>query len=819
LEKTHSAAKNRTERECRVLIAQGKADRNLMAVESILFGEGNAFQRRRSLSVAENMEKTGESHQQLYGTTKAGRKTQELVEASRQRRLSEVGKLTVDPNSPTSKLFIGDTQAADDFRMFQHATQARNDVLLTAADTTPMKPHRPDVGSTATSIRVSWRKGPNCHAMIEQWDVQWREVQGEEEERSEEGSEGGEAPGEEGKKGESPLRPGASSVIRDWYVGHGTKGGNSTATPDEHDWYSVPRSLLKKFARQCVIDGLPPMCDLIEFRVRAASPGGGWSAFSEPSTMVQTTSPELTNPLAPECATVTANTVLFKWDPPDPRIGVSVTYKLEGKRKESGNGFVVLFMGKGTSFNVGETGASLIPGTEYEFKLYYICPDGRKLASPVTEVRTLDETDHVYANRRGSGEELPLGWSEEVDERTGDTYYYHADSGATQWDPPETLTLPPLAMAFAKKRFAFLFYLWGAPHTNRVVQNLNIKRDRMLPESFRAFSNFSMSELRAKLRIEFQGEPGIDSGGLTKDWFLSVSKQLLQPGLCLFKHFKGGNCYHIDPRSGIAHEDHLKYFEFFGKLLAKAIFERHMIDCRLSQGFLRVLCGKPLRLEDLGELDPQYFIGLNWMLHNEIDGVIYEKFSVFLDNFGVMEEFEIVPKGKYIDVTDENKAKYVQAISKWKLRDSVSAQLAAVLRGFHTLIPPSAAATLRPNELGMLLNGRSDIDLDGLRAKSQYTGGYTSASTTVHYFWQCFKKMSSDEQRLVLKFCTGTSQFPLDSYDPPFTLTLAEGDPLNALPRAHTCFNQLVLPPYESPKILKSKLIYAMENTEGFELT
>ena len=85
-------------------------------VESILFGEGNAFQRRRSLSVAENMEKTGESHQQLYGTTKAGRKTQELVEASRQRRLSEVGKLTVDPNSPTSKLFIGDTQAADDFR-------------------------------------------------------------------------------------------------------------------------------------------------------------------------------------------------------------------------------------------------------------------------------------------------------------------------------------------------------------------------------------------------------------------------------------------------------------------------------------------------------------------------------------------------------------------------------------------------------------------------------------------------------------------------------------------------------------------------------
>ena len=149
-----------------------------MPVESILFGEGNAFQRRRSLSVAENMEKDGESHQQLYGTTKAGRMTQELVEASRKRRLSEVGRLTADPNSPTSKLFIGDTQAADDFRMFQYATQARNDVLLTAADTTPVKPCRPDVTATATSISVSWRKGPNCIAMIEQWEVQWKEVQG-----------------------------------------------------------------------------------------------------------------------------------------------------------------------------------------------------------------------------------------------------------------------------------------------------------------------------------------------------------------------------------------------------------------------------------------------------------------------------------------------------------------------------------------------------------------------------------------------------------------------------------------------------------------
>lgn len=36
------------------------------------------------------------------------------------------------------------------------------------------------------------------------------------------------------------------------------------------------------------------------------------------------------------------------------------------------------------------------------------------------------------------------------------------------------------------------------------------------------------------------------------------------------------------------------------------------------------------------------------------------------------------------------------------------------------------------------------------------------------------------------------------------------------LPMAHTCFNQLCLPPYKSRKILKQKLTIAISNAEGF---
>ena len=819
LNKTHNAAQNRTEREARILIAQGKADRTLMSTESILFGGGNAFQRRRSLTIALNEGDDGQPTKavELYGTTKAGRKTQELVEASRQRRLSDVGNLANDPNSPTAKLFIGDTQAAEDFFDFQVATRGRNEMLRAAADTTPEQPCRPDVSATCVEILLSFRKHPRCQAMIDKWQVQWREVPDEEQGVDDEttAKKVNDDPGIDESSAKISEESG-QGTIKTWYAERAER-------PEQMDgWYMFPDALVKRHAKQVAVTGLEPLCDLLEFRVRASSPGGGWSEFSLPSAIIQTLQPELVAPAPPHVQAIQATTVLLKWDPPDKRIGVSVTYKIKGRRLDkargSKNSFVVLYMGKETSFNVGNTGAQLTPGTEYEFTLTYICPDGRKLESSVAQTRTLNVSDHVYANKRESGEELPLGWTEEKDERTGDVYYYHMDSGATQWDPPEQLSIPPLITPFAKKRFAFLFYLWGAPHANRSIQSLSIRRNSLLLDSFRQFKQFEMANLRSKLRVEFQGEPGIDSGGLTKDWFLSVSKYIVDPGLCLFQYHKDTRCYHVDRRSSI-NEEHLEYFEFMGKILAKAVFERHMVDVQLCKGLLRQLCGQPLKLEDLGEIDPQYFIGLSWMLHNSIDGVIYENFSVLVDHFGSMEEIEIVPGGKKIEVTDGNKKEYVEAVARWRLRDSVSDQLDAILRGFHTLIPPAAAACLRPSELELLLNGRREIDLENLKAKTQYTGGFTAVSPAVHYFWQAMKKMTNDQRRQVLKFCTGSSQFPLDNYDPPFTITLAEGDTLDALPRAHTCFNQIVFPPYESPKVLKAKLSFAMENTEGFELT
>ena len=66
---------------------------------------------------------------------------------------------------------------------------------------------------------------------------------------------------------------------------------------------------------------------------------------------------------------------------------------------------------------------------------------------------------------------------------------------------------------------------------------LKVRRDKVLMDSFAQLRRKPLGEMRLQLHIEFEGEDGIDSGGLTKEWFLLVSKELFTPQAhaCLFK--------------------------------------------------------------------------------------------------------------------------------------------------------------------------------------------------------------------------------------------------------------------------------------------
>ena len=85
-------------------------------------------------------------------------------------------------------------------------------------------------------------------------------------------------------------------------------------------------------------------------------------------------------------------------------------------------------------------------------------------------------------------------------------------------------------------------------------------------------------------------------------------------------------------------------------------------------------------------------------------------------------------------------------------------------------------------------------------------------------FWEVVMSLDEELKKKFLLFTTGSDRVPVGGMgEMTFKVTKTNQDPAN-LPEAHTCFNQLVLPQYETKENLKEILIIAISNAEGFRL-
>ena len=81
----------------------------------------------------------------------------------------------------------------------------------------------------------------------------------------------------------------------------------------------------------------------------------------------------------------------------------------------------------------------------------------------------------------------------------------------------------------------------------------------------------------------------------------------------------------------------------------------------------------------------------------------------------------------------------------------------AFLDGFHDLIPSELISIFDAQELELLISGLPDIDLDDLRANTEYHG-YKVTDREISQFWKVLRSFSKEEKALFLQFVTGTSK-------------------------------------------------------------
>jgi E3 ubiquitin-protein ligase NEDD4 len=418
---------------------------------------------------------------------------------------------------------------------------------------------------------------------------------------------------------------------------------------------------------------------------------------------------------------------------------------------------------------------------------------------------------------------LPSGWEMRLTS-TARVYFVDHNTKTTTWDDPRlpsTLdaNVPQYKRDFRRK----LIYFRSQPAMRAQPGNCQIKirRNHIFEDSYAEIMRQTPNDLKKRLMIKFDGEDGLDYGGLSREFFFLLSHEMFNPFYCLFEYSAHDNyTLQINPASGV-NPEHLNYFKFIGRCLGLGIFHRRFLDAYFIVSFYKMILKKKVTLADLESVDVELHRGMTWMLENDITDIIDETFTTTEERFGEMVTIELKPGGEDVPVTEDNKKEYVECIVDYRISKRVKEQFEAFMSGFSELIPQDLITVFDERELELLIGGMSEIDVDDWLKFTDYRG-YEMTDEVIQWFWKCVRSWPPERKSRLLQFATGTSRIPVNGFkdlqgsDGPRRFTIEKsGDP-SQLPKSHTCFNRIDLPPYKDYASLEQKLTLAVEETVGF---
>ncbi|XP_074089491.1 putative E3 ubiquitin-protein ligase HECTD2 isoform X2 [Macrotis lagotis] len=366
------------------------------------------------------------------------------------------------------------------------------------------------------------------------------------------------------------------------------------------------------------------------------------------------------------------------------------------------------------------------------------------------------------------------------------------------------------------------------PDMNMLFLNMKVRRTHLVSDSLDELTR-KRGDLKKKLKVTFVGEAGLDMGGLTKEWFLLLIRQIFHPDYGMFAYHKDSHCHWFSSFKC----DNYSEFRLVGILMGLAVYNSITLDIRFPPSCYKKLLSPPIvpsdqntpvgicnvTIDDLYQIMPELAHGLNELLSYDgnVEEDFYSTFQVFQEEFGVIKSYNLKPGGDKIPVTNQNRKEYVQLYVDFLLNKSIYKQFAAFYYGFHSVCASNALMLLRPEEVEILVCGSPELDMHALQRNTQYDG-YVKTDLTIRYFWDVVLGFPLDLQKKLLHFTTGSDRVPVGGMaDLNFKISKHDTS-TNWLPVAHTCFNQLCLPPYKNKKELKQKLIIGISNSEGFGL-
>ncbi|GAV54391.1 hypothetical protein ZYGR_0AL01230 [Zygosaccharomyces rouxii] len=369
-----------------------------------------------------------------------------------------------------------------------------------------------------------------------------------------------------------------------------------------------------------------------------------------------------------------------------------------------------------------------------------------------------------------------------------------------------------------------------------VYFKIRVRRSHITNDSLRSIENHQR-DLMKSLRVEFVNEPGVDAGGLRKEWFLLLTRSLFNPMNGLFSYVEESRLswFAISPirnssRDGFPSDSQLYYL--FGIVIGLAIFNSTILDLEFPRAFYKKLCGDLLNFDDYMQLYPETGQNLIKMLDYKYDDftdvfaltfeATYEDTNKeLLGHKPSVVSVELCHNGRYRRVTQENKYEFVQLWQDFFMNKSVEAQFRQFASGFRQVFVLSDSIKLfNHEELARLVCGNKEkncFEFQMLRSVTRYVGGFNDKSRVVVWFWEIVEGWDFQLQRKLLQFATGSDRVPPGGMSTlPFKISRLGSKDSDKLPLAHTCFNEVCLWEYSLKEKLEHKLWWAVTQSEGY---
>ncbi|XP_071600355.1 probable E3 ubiquitin-protein ligase HERC4 [Heliangelus exortis] len=381
------------------------------------------------------------------------------------------------------------------------------------------------------------------------------------------------------------------------------------------------------------------------------------------------------------------------------------------------------------------------------------------------------------------------------------------------------LTKYPCIFNFENKLVIHNFECKGLINPSGLVSvqhywHFQVRRHCLLEDIWSNIKAASTEQFRMILEVTFEGEEGMDEGGLSQELFSIAARTLCEPSAGVFRRLASGLVWFPHSQAWSCEDTFIR----IGTLHGMALFNARLSSFPFPRALYKKLLGFPPTLEDLEEMWPAVGRNLQAILEEECDQILESLGMDFtiMEEGGPMVAVELKKNGANIPVTKDNRKEFVDLYVNYMLNESIRKPFEDFMQGFLRGCPTQSWKMFLPVELQTVLQGKT-VDWHLLEKNTVYLH-YHPSDKIIRDFWTVFHKLPEEKKKMFFAFLSGSDQ--ISSYGPQcFVFCIANPllrDPDEYHPSANTCNHTFYLPKYSHKRILKEKLLYVIEHNEMF---